>query len=366
MRTVKPPGTRAWPSAASGELVDELSAAAWRRIQPDAARNKPAFVSWVALSTLLVATAVALGSPLPKEYRAVWVGKLFDLGHVPLFFLLAWAFLRTLGDRPATIAALGCLVAVVAELLQLWTGRSASVEDVARGLVGVLVGLLLLRQRSTVTFRRKLRALVVAGMFLAWPIWTCAPALLDAVSARRSFPVLADFRSRFETRRWVTRSAGLDRIYTSDCAGWRARIAFAPGPGVSGEAIQFPVVSDWRGYRSLLCEFSFDGAPLTILFSIRDGRKIAASQRRFDLQRRYPSGKHRLIVDLDSLSRGDDDYAPIDLAHVQSVHFCVVDALQPRTVLLHRLVLLNVRSDLLISREQTTLSRERKNDFDNL
>lgn len=354
MRTGGPQGMQAWPSAASGEAMTESPPALRRKEPCESPEIGRGF--WLFLGTLLAAGAFVLGIPLPNAYRAVWLGKLLDLGHVPLFFVLTWALLRALGNRPYAILGLGVLVAVLGELLQLLTDRSASVTDAARGVVGVIVALLLLRRRSLLSVRERLWKYALAASLLVWPVWDCVPALLDAVAACRSFPVLTDFRSQFEAQRWVTRSARLARVKDATRDGWRGRLDVAFGPGVAGEAIQFPVIADWRGYRWLICEFSFQGPPLTILFSIRDGRPVAAPQRRYDLQQLYLPGTHRLVVDLDRLSRGDDHCAPVDVSRVQSLHFCVINTERPRTVFLHRLVLAGATTDFADWRNAENLS----------
>jgi VanZ family protein len=287
---------------------------------------------------LLALSVFGLLVPLPDSYRSVWLTKLFDLGHVPLFALVTVCFWWISGRSIRRAFGFSVALAVMGEIAQEFTGRSADLLDVLRGMLGALMAVLVVPVLAPPwRWRRLAGRLALVAALAAWPIWDCGPVLLDACEAARSFPVLSDWKSRWEATRWHTSAAHLEREEAGSGQSWAGRLTVSPHPGGSG-AILFPVVRDWSGYRRLCCTFSFTGEPLSILISVRDGRKVEPPRKRFDLERRYPAGLHRVVIDLQELAAGTP-FAPLDLSRIQSFHFLVTELTEPRTVLLHEIVL---------------------------
>jgi hypothetical protein len=273
--------------------------------------------------------------PLPNHYRSPWFQKLFDLGHLPIFAMVTICAWRIVG-RIWLASSIATAVAVAAEIGQGLAGRSPDFLDVVRSMLGVAIGAVAL-----FAFRRPLhRRAIAIGLatiliLTAWPIWDSSPVLVDAIWARRSFPVLSDFASPWEARRWSTQGAILERQMTDR---GNSAVGLLQVPAGGGGAILFPIVRDWRGYKRLSWTFSFDGDPLDILFSVRDGRRVEPPQRRFDLMARYAAGQHSVVIDLVDLAAGTQ-FAPLDLSRIQSLHIVVMPSTEPRTLILRTLVL---------------------------
>src|SRR5579864_1847351 len=99
------------------------------------------------LAVLLLGLAVAgLLLPLPNHYRSPWVGKLLDLGHVPLFILVTVCFWLLAGRSIWPAFCLASILAITAEFAQGLTGRSGDILDVMRGMLGALVAVIFLRE----------------------------------------------------------------------------------------------------------------------------------------------------------------------------------------------------------------------------
>jgi hypothetical protein len=281
----------------------------------------------------VVATAAALCMPLPNIWKATWRSKLLDLGHIPLFALLTLCLYRS--GRFGTWSALGLavMVAGVGELAQQAVHRSADVFDFLRGVTGALLAIVWLRAFSRPpSVQRLCGSLALAVALLVWPAADALPKMWDAYAAYRSFPVLCDFQSRWETTRWVKNHMKMERVPDQHGSGrWLGRMDFYPNAQGNSGAVLFPVVRDWTNYRQLCCEFSFTGEPLYILISIRDGRRVSEPLKRFDLVREYTAGGHQVCIDLRALARGDQ-FAPLDLSRVESFHFVVQHLGQPRTI----------------------------------
>jgi hypothetical protein len=285
--------------------------------------------------------AVALFWPLPNDYRAPWTTSLMDLLHVPLFAGVTWALFGVLGRRLGWACGLAVALAAVGELGQSLVGRTASLADLARGVLGVVTAAVVLRwlRVRPVHPRQLAGALLVVIAVAGWAGYHYGPVFLDTFRAYRSFPELADFRFRGAVARWRTESAIVRRIAADGVKQtWVGELEFIPNERDASGIILFPVVSDWSAYRTLRCELSFRGEPLDVWLSIRDGRQVRRPQRRFEWQARLAAGRHTVRIDLDAVAKGEE-FAPIDLTRVQSFHFGLAGLRQPRTVLLERIFL---------------------------
>jgi hypothetical protein len=302
-----------------------VSSAVWRNVRFGSA------------ALVLGLVAVVLVMPLPNHYRSPWLQKLMDLGHVPLFALLmvcVWLLVRR---RIWLAIGIVTAMAIAAEIGQGFAGRSQDPLDILRSLIGAAIGALALHLfRRPIRWRSITTGLVAVLALAAWPIWDSVPVLIDAVWAYRAFPVLSDFSSPWEARRWLLTGAVLERQPAADLG--RPWIGQLHVDASGGAAILFPVVRDWSSYQRLSVTFSFAGDPLDILISVRDGRPVAPPRRRFDLEQRYTAGKHGVVIDLVELGAGTR-FAPLDLSRVQSFHFVVTQSAGPRTLFVHSVTL---------------------------
>lgn len=283
-----------------------------------------------------LATSAALLIPLPNDNRSAWVRQLLDLGHVPLFGLLTVCFWWAFQHSAWRAIGMSAVIAGACEVGQPVVGRSANPTDFLRGILGSLLAVVVVNAlKRPRTARRMAVSTTVAAVLLVWPVSDSVPVLFDAAVAYRSFPVICDFRTRWEATRWESDTVLVERVQAnSPNDGWTGRMLFTPREGDAASVVLFPVVRDWRGYRRLCFTFSFSGEPLSILISVRDGLKVTPPAKRFDLVRRYESGTHHVCIDLDSLARGDE-FAPLDFSRVQSLHLGLNQLTGPRELLLH-------------------------------
>ncbi len=266
--------------------------------------------------------------PLDNQYRALWYGEVTDACHVPLFGLLT-LFLAGYVWPQRQLAMVVCAAALAsgAELAQPVMGRSASWRDLAYGLLGVGAAAVWLRTK----WRWPLRLVVIAAL-LAWPAWRTGPSLFDALWAWKTFPVLAISGSPCEERRWHLQDVQMDRIESG-----AKRFSFPPNPSSGKSAILFPVIRNWTAYETLEVTFEFEGEPLLLLISVRDGKKLPPELPRYDLWRRYSPGKHDVQIDLNELAKGGD-FPPIELHRVQSLHL-VAFSDRPQSIIVRRIAL---------------------------
>ena len=302
----------------------------------DSARSTVDSRSWGTPEIVAIGALVGLlFMPLPGKFAAPWVGALQDLAHVPLFFVVAWLLRRFTGSAgAAAVLALG--LAIVVEPLQSLVGRSSTLDDVVRGALGVaaFVGWHLASGISASLPRIFVRVAAIAAS-AAWPLAIAWPTVVDALAAWREFPVLAEFSSPRETRRWVAEGCRL--TFGRDDAGAGVGVMDCrPTGGASSSIFLFPVLRDWSRFGSLRIELTVDGEPMPITVSVRDGRRVAPLRRRFDQRAVYQAGRHVVRIDLGEVSRGSEAVAPIDVSRVQSFHVIVEPGDQPRVLTIHR------------------------------
>lgn len=204
--------------------------------------------------------AVAVGSVLlfwggPGPLAPRSVGRLWDLGHVLLFYaavraaLGASVWVRQLppGRLWSGVLAVALVLGAATEAAQFLLGGDASWGDLSRDLLGAAAGLAFVDSSPPDRSRAAVRAAVAALLVIA-----CVPAaaaLWDEAAARREFPVLSNFESTLELSRWegsAGRSLGRSRSRTGRGA---LRIELGTGEYSGASLRYFP--GDWRGYRAL-------------------------------------------------------------------------------------------------------------------
>lgn len=188
-----------------------------------------------------------------RSFKAAW-----DLGHILFFFLASYLALACSGivrkEKKSWLffglfLLLVLAAGVVIELVQqVLGGRSVDGWDICRNLLGCLAaftvtGSLPLGSRGYLL----LSAIVV--VLLCAAVWPLYPALSDERTARRQFPLLADFETPFEQNRWhdIRQLQRQENIVRRGRYGLRVQLSTATYSGTS--LFYFP--HDWRGFRQL-------------------------------------------------------------------------------------------------------------------
>lgn len=291
--------------------------------------------SSVALIAFLVVTVLLL-VPLPHVWSLRWRAALLDLGHVPLFaaFVVALRF----GTRLSLVACVSIAVAVagLGEVLQDFTGRTASWSDWLNGSLGALAAMavLLAGSQRRISSRRAIGLLLLAVALVTWPVVQVAPTLYDAVEGYREMPTLAGFQTEREMRRWETNQAEIRRELDPE-GHWSATLTFQPGPADYPGATLAPVVSDLIQYHKLFVSFTLEGEPLELVLSIRGGPVEGEHTNHFQVAQKFPPGFHTIWLSLDSAYKFAKPHG-LDLSEVASVQLFVVRPALPRTIHVRR------------------------------
>lgn len=265
------------------------------------------------------------GMPPPQEFS--------QFAHVGFFALLTLLALLALRGRTpvrisVTLAAL-FFIGVAIEAAQELSGREASVRDVLLNTSGIVLGLGLFQVAS----RPQLTAvtIAIAGITLARPTID----LWDRWQAYQQFPVLSDFSTRFEHRRW---SYG-ERIQQPD--GQHAlRVSLAPDsfPGTW----MHRSLGDWRGQDCLhLLLKNPEDEAFDFTISIRDHAHEARGARRSDRFRKsfeLPPGRHRIDIPT-SIIREAPEEREMDLGQVSRLVLLTPRPDSPRQFFVERVFL---------------------------
>ena len=305
------------------------------RLRPPAARLLPARF----LRTPLLLAGAVLGLllfPLPVSTR--FSASLHPIAHVALGALLAWVFAALLARRrphsglwigTATLGLVGVVLGL-GEVLQPFTGRTASLGDLAVGLGGAVAGLALFAARSGTGVPRAALLTLAATIFLL-PVLRAGVTLYDIDRQEEAFPLLASFEDRLELTRWSANDADVEpsrRHVTHGEASLRITLRPAPYPGVS---MVWPP-HDWRGHEALALDVWLGGdVPVDLLLKVEDRVHASAPAFRSLLPLHLEPGANALHFPLEAIRTGARG-GLIDVRQVAGFTIMAVDLRTPLTI----------------------------------
>ena len=314
---------------------------------------KPDFLSRLLLPGIVSALLVGsyflfAGGPTSNFSRSQ--AQLWNLGHIPFFYLLTLLLIRWPRlqghSRPVAwgmVLALTFLGGVGIEVLQYAANRDPGWLDVGRNMAGVLTALAftsVAKFRVNRPYRVPIRAVTLLILIgLSGPF---LKALVDEITARQQFPVLSDFSTPFELDRWEGPS---DRTLVNAVhgrAGRQMKIDLQPGlyPGAGMKYL--PV--DWRDYQTLNLDlYSAGMKPLRLTLRVHDWRhQNVQPAYQFDDRYNYSimlqPGWNRLSYSLQAIKNAPKD-RPMDMARIADVSFFITRLRAPVTLYLDRIYL---------------------------
>lgn len=202
-----------------------------------------------------------------SSFRSRSLDAIWNLGHVGLFFALTIGVLGTIQQRglqvrryAVAVIAISLLLAATIEVLQGFVGRSQSLEDILLSVGGSALGL-------TWHLQFRWRKLSIAMLALSCGIPT-AVAVTDEWSARRDFPVLAEFRSPLELSRF--RFSGSQRLTrsTENPSGGRLEMQPDDQGNLAWQLVHFP--PDWSRFTHVEMHYELLGDSLVLKCVLND------------------------------------------------------------------------------------------------
>jgi hypothetical protein len=208
-----------------------------------------------------------------------WIGnvpsEVHAFAHVGFFAIFAWILIGLPGVRARRFAAQAAwvllivlLISILVEWVQTFFGRSAGLRDIWQNLVGAMLA---------VAFHAPAgrgRSLLVSLTVVLLVLELAGPGigLWDRAVARAQFPVLGEFDTQFEHRRW---SSGFQDIARARTGSRSLRVDLEPGR-YAGTAL-LRSFGDWSGFAYLeMSLYNPESQALPIVVSIRDRRALPA------------------------------------------------------------------------------------------
>lgn len=291
--------------------------------------------------TLLLMMSVILLGTLPLFF--VDLSTLFggrhppqefsQFAHVGFFALLSLLALPCLRRRtPARIGitlVVIFLISVTIEAGQLLSDRDASLNDLLLNASGIILGL------GLFSVLHKPHLTGVAMAITAFTLWQPTVDLWDRWRAYQQFPVLSDFSTRFEHRRW---SYGERTLLSSGEYALQISLAADKFPGTW----MHRSLGDWSDSDCLhLILQNPDADPLVLNLSIRDHAHEARGERlndRFSKSFELPPGRHRAEIAVSAIKNAPAQ-RELDLANVSRLVLFTNQPAQPRELLIERVSL---------------------------
>ncbi len=255
---------------------------------------------------------------------------LVDLGHAPLFFLLAWClgqWLLPSVSRWRALTLVWVLVAgfgFVSEFLQAWVGRHPSWRDLSANLLGTTAGVLWLKtQKSQITpsGRRGLR--ISAGILLALGLVPAALIIVDVILERFQRPMLASFESPLELSRWTFQDCQVRRVRKHATQGdWSLEVDLGTGqyPGLARNEVP----PDWRTYRELALDVTLETpGSLLLIVKITDESHNWKTEDRFHYAVHLRRGPNRIRIPLRDVEHGPKDRL-MDLSRIKMLQLFTI------------------------------------------
>lgn len=306
----------------------------WKMIRPWKMIRLGRWSSILPVVAVVALAAFLLVIPIPSARHHRWLHAFLNLGHVPLFALVTWVALVAWGRKPWVAALAAGLVAAGEAIQGFAPGRSVDFHDLIAGWAGVVIAWL---WSAKETGRIPIR-LAISGLALGVPIFDHARDLVDVPLGVWQAPVLADFSTWGQERRWRGRHGKVTRVRLPD-GSWGGRLEFLSGSDDGYSGAEFiPVVTDWSGYQTL--QITFDSpATIELNLSIRDRRTETGYDERYNTSGRFNQNRHILVYPLPKIARALRN-RPLDLARMDSINFFIESKQGPGSITIRRIELL--------------------------
>jgi VanZ family protein len=272
-----------------------------------------------------------------RSFKAFW-----DLGHVVFFALAVYLSLvysksfsaRFIGFQVFTVVAVSLILGLLIEVLQYGLSRNPNLADMARNIVGALVGILWFSpKRYDLSSTLVLFLKSIITIVLVFHSYIIATMLLDEWRLKNDRPALSSFNSSLELGRWVG-GAKFSLVDTPLNQGRYSLKTELDTGKYSGVSLRY-FYEDWRGYESLvLTIFNPDIANINITVKIYDQLHRNSEQLYADRYNRgfvIHHGWNKLIIDLAAVEVAPEARL-MRMSSIASVGFFTKALKEPKTL----------------------------------
>lgn len=281
----------------------------------------------------------------PRSYKHGW-----DLGHILIFFFWSyelvkhWSKLSKLSafKQWATVFAAALTVGLTIEILQSFTLRSVSLRDLLNDLLGSFLALAFFSPSLKMIAKKKKRAFQISALILlAISFYPFLTSIVDEMTARKQFPILANFETDFETGRWQGKTDIAPTIDIAENSSHSLRVPLVTSKYSGVNLKYFP--SDWQGYNYLqLSIYNPIADSLLIHCKIFDRRH---SENKYSYEDRYngeytmQKGWNKIIINLEDVLNAPQS-RKMDLSRIKGLQIFVSSLPEPRVIFIDNVKLL--------------------------
>lgn len=223
----------------------------------------------------LLTGGLFIGGPDYYDHRII--KELWESGHFILFlflsfFLFTYSKLNRIEAVKRSAIILGALLVFgfLTEVVQSLVGRNYEAKDLLNDLLGALTGLLIPHLR----FKTNLsRFVLLVSLIISLVTFSFRPLLftvIDAVKLQQDFPILSDFETPSQLKRWEHRLAKLSISESKVRDGeFSMRAELFPGkyPGITLKHLH----ENWQGYQSIKFSVYLDAEyPVNLMIKVYD------------------------------------------------------------------------------------------------
>ena len=307
------------------------------------------------INALLIAIAAIcfvlffIGGPgyySPRSYKHFW-----DLGHILFFFILNYLILANWPKNSGTTFLLRSIFVIVIsiclggliEFLQTASFRTSDLMDVGRDIIGCLVALAFCAPSRKSIPKTGLKIFQVISVTLV--VMAFLPpitSIIDEVTTRKQFPVLADFETRFQAGRW-TGDADFSIDHIIHYQGSSSLKVKLNTSRYSGVALKY-FSENWQNYKELqLRIYNPNKKPIRLTCRIHDRRHtlgIQLYEDRFNKNFSTSKGWNLIKIPLNQVAN-----APLKrkmaLNQIQGLGLFATGLPEPRTIYIDDVRLVN-------------------------
>ena len=215
-------------------------------------------INQITVSIILIVGSVLLFFGGPDYYAARSFKNIWNIGHILLFFIFAYASLtywswlkrKNLIRQLLFLFLIVLIIGIFIELLQVKFHRDLDFHDVWRDLLGMSLFFFFFAQVNRFMPKKILKlAQVFLIIFLLIELYFPFRAIADEIISHKQFPVLSDFETPFEMDRW-NGDAKMEKVDDFSYSGKACAKILLTTDLYSGVSLSyFP--QDWQGSRYL-------------------------------------------------------------------------------------------------------------------
>ena len=290
-----------------------------------------------------------MGGPNTHDLRVYF--EFWQLGHFALFALIILFLtqLKIVKKAHWTIQFIGTgfvcvLLGLVTELLQKHFGRSFSLTDLSNDIIGGYAGFFtaqiirLSSREDSITFQLKMiLRITYFSVILGLTLFTSRffiKAAINEVNIRADFPILSDFETPFERKRWQTRRGKTEIASQYARSGNNGmKITYFPARYPSLNLRDFK--GNWLGFSQLkLSIFNAQEYDVELILNIYDHQHHHTGYRyndRFHESITLSPGWNDLSYSLDEIKQSPKN-REMEMDEIYSFSMFMIGPKQPTTI----------------------------------